>query len=75
MQKLTVYMLKADQGKALTKNGRYCVAVQLGEGDDGTGWSEIPIEEARAARRAQHEARMAARNAGTAPQPAQGGAQ
>lgn len=73
MQKITVYMLKADQGKALVKNGRYCVAVQLGEGDDGSGWSEVPLEEAKAARRAAYEARKTAHESGAGQQNGQEG--
>ena len=49
MQRKTITMLTADEGKALVKDGRYCRAVSLKEGDDGAGWSEVPIEEANAA--------------------------
>lgn len=49
MERKTIIMLTADEGKALVKDGRYCRAVSLPEGDDGTGWSEVPIEEANAA--------------------------
>ena len=49
MQRKTIIMLTADEGKALVKDGKYCRAVSLKEGDDGAGWSEVPIEEANAA--------------------------
>ena len=63
MEVTTVKMLKASEGMALAKEGRYCRSVLLKEGDDGAGWTEIPMEEAKAAMEAQIAAKRAEREA------------
>lgn len=63
MEVTTVKMLKASEGMALVKEGRYCRAVLLKEGDDGAGWTEVPKEEAMAAMEAQVAAKRAEREA------------
>ena len=78
MTTTTIRMLKADEGKALVKDGRYCRAVTLAEGDDGAGWEEVPIAEADAAVAAaaeQRERLEAERRAARRAQDGQGGAQ
>lgn len=47
MKEIIRRVLIADEGMALTNGDRYCSAVSLGVGADGSEWREVPISEAK----------------------------